>query len=821
LLENDFNSANDDKETLGKYLASLSDEDKKLIPDLLIDVGEPLLMEMDTYDFSRLINERRPDLEEQQQQRRTEIISKISDLQAWEKVHEDGRKYLNKLGNGNGDNNNNNDDIVELELSPTLKQSGIVTSFVLHRTNKAIELILNHKYAGKTVVYPVEIDKSSFSWTKFTDCFEEKLRKKGIGKEDVLILSNVLDDNWKKISQLLHKDSDKDSSSGEEKSTAQIALGLAEEQCSELFLDQFGTPYAAVKIDEHIETLRLKDSRFKNWLCRAYYLSEGKILNSESFTNVLNILKAKAEFEGVTRTLDLRVASVQDEPFTIYYDLSNKEWQVVKITPKGWSIEPSPIIFRRYKVQQPQVYPSRQYSPDVFDKFMDLMNIKDKDETLLSKGYIVGLFYSGIPKAISVIKAEQGSAKTTEHRLQKKLIDPSSLKTSSLPTNKKEMVQLLAHNYVTYFDNVSTIKDWQSDVLCRAATGDGDSKRELYTDDEDIIYDYKRCTGINGINIIGLRDDLRDRSILRKRERIAKECRRKEQVIDAEFETLRPDLLGYIFDILVKVLQVKSNGGIKLDGLPRMADFAEIAEIASRCMGYDENEFLKAYDKNIELQIEEAIGENLLSNAIVRFMEDKDEWGGTATVLLTELDEVATTKLKINVASNRQWPKAANVLSGRLKEVKTNLREIGIIIDNEAAKDPNTRVRTISICKAKGMDKDKDERNNKDSGSQDKDKDTSNDVRKLSFESLESFAEENHAQFSSDIPNDSNQAQRTDPSELGESFGKNDQNLAQNVGVNDPNDTLHTSQDGSPSYPGAEYVAKIREEMRRLTSKGN
>jgi hypothetical protein len=87
-----------------------------------------------------------------------------------------------------------------------------------------------------------------------------------------------------------------------------------------------------------------------------------------------------------------------------------------------------------------------------------------------------------------------------------------------------------------------------------------------------------------------------------------------------------------------------------------------------------------------------------------------------------------------------------------------------------------------------------------------------------------SFAEENHAQFSSDIPNDSNQAQRTDPSELGESFGKNDQNLAQNVGVNDPNDpndTLHTSQDGSPSYPGAEYGAKIREEMRRLTSKQN
>ena len=40
---------------------------------------------------------------------------------------------------------------------------------------------------------------------------------------------------------------------------------------------------------------------------------------------------------------------------------------------------------------------------------------------------------------------------------------------------------------------------------------------------------------------------------------------------------IKPQLLGYIFDILVKVLQVKKNGGIKLNGQPRMADFAEIA----------------------------------------------------------------------------------------------------------------------------------------------------------------------------------------------------------------------------------------------------
>jgi hypothetical protein len=102
-----------------------------------------------------------------------------------------------------------------------------------------------------------------------------------------------------------------------------------------------------------------------------------------------------------------------------------------------------------------------------------------------------------------------------------------------------------------------------------------------------------------------------------------------------------------------------------------MADFAEIGEIACRCMGYDDNRFLNAYYKNIQLQVDEAIAANLVSNAIIKFMEDKNEWTGTATELLTGLQEAAT-ELKINVNA-KAWPKGANVLSGRLNEVKTSL----------------------------------------------------------------------------------------------------------------------------------------------------
>ena len=92
--------------------------------------------------------------------------------------------------------------------------------------------------------------------------------------------------------------------------------------------------------------------------------------------------------------------------------------------------------------------------------------------------------------------------------------------------------------------------------------------------------------------------------------------------------------------------------------------------------------FSRRTDKNIELQTEEAIAGNLLSSAIIKFMEDKDEWTGTATVLLESLEQVATSELKINVSATKQWPKAANALSGRLKEVVTPSGQVVAVDDD-------------------------------------------------------------------------------------------------------------------------------------------
>ena len=118
-----------------------------------------------------------------------------------------------------------------------------------------------------------------------------------------------------------------------------------------------------------------------------------------------------------------------------------------------------------------------------------------------------------------------------------------------------------------------------------------------------------------------------------------------------------------------------------------MADFAEIGEIISRCMGHANDEFLDAYYKNIELQVEEAIEAHPIGTALVILMESRVEWFGTATELLAKLEDVAAEN-RINI-HDKLWPKTPNWLSRRINEVRTNLREKGITIDKNTSDNSN------------------------------------------------------------------------------------------------------------------------------------
>jgi hypothetical protein len=582
-----------------------------------------------------------------------------------------------------------NDWQISLKLTDEIRQEQIINGYIFNKEECCLTLLLSHRYQNIAINSPVEAD-----WTRTIDIFANELKRKNVAENHITMITDVADNNAVKILKHVQKEEEQQNKSSSPKTQSEIIIDIAKKMCKQFFHDQFNTAYAAIALGDHTEVIALDNKRFKHYICGAYYETKNSVPNAESITGAINVLKYEADFKGDMIPLQLRVASYDGDD-TILYDLTNKNWDIIRITAEGWKIEKSPIIFRRYSNQLPQVYPSRDYEQDVFDKFINLVNVKDNDNKLLLKCYIIALFVPGIQKAIQMLHGDQGAAKTTFQELEKMLVDPSSILTLAFPRDTNEFIQKLAHNYIAYFDNVSHIPDWISDILCRAVTGSGFSKRQLWTDDDDIVYNFIRCVGFNGINLVATKADLLDRGLIIQLSKISKKDRRLRSDILEQFYELRPKLLGYIFDILVKVLGTR----VELDELTRMADFAKICETISRCMGNEDMAFINAYNRNIQLQTEQILESNIIAPIIVKFMENKTMWTGSATELLGYMEPISE-EMRISTKS-RAYPKGPSVLTKRLNEIKSTLEEIGITITK--GHDSKTKLRFITICKVSSL----------------------------------------------------------------------------------------------------------------------
>ncbi len=469
----------------------------------------------------------------------------------------------------------------------------------------------------------------------------------------------------------LAKQEKKERQSGSEKLSL-ISL-ITDDNCRP-FHDQHNEPHAHARVDDHWETLRVDSKAMKRWL-RMLSWRMKIVSKQEDLKDALLRLESSAVHEGSRFPLETRITHIK-EAHVFLYDLSDPLWRAVRITSEGYSIVTEPgIHFRRFSHQERQVDP---VDGGDLRELLTLTNLADADQELLFLVHLVSCLIPFIPHPVPNFHGPQGSAKTTLAKMERALIDPSSMGALSFPDKSRELVQLLSHHYMAFFDNVSKITQEQSDIICRAVTGEGNSKRRLHSDDEDMIYNYRRCVGFTGINPTARKPDLLDRSILIRLNRIPEEKRREERLVLEDFEAMRPRLVGAMFATLSKAMAIYPE--IQLQRLPRMADFCRWGCAIARALGYDDRDFLRVYFANIKQQHEEAIQADQLSTAIQAFMEQyPNGWTGKASELLEELGAVAI-KEKLDI-KGQDWPKRANILSRRLNEIKTNLLEVGIAIE--------------------------------------------------------------------------------------------------------------------------------------------
>jgi hypothetical protein len=472
-----------------------------------------------------------------------------------------------------------------------------------------------------------------------------------------------------------------DTGGGRGPSQADILIQLA--QSAQLFHTPDSTGFADLIINGHRETWPIRSSGFKDWLMRRYYEATGGAPNSEAVQSARGVVQARARFDAPERVVYLRVGGQDGR---LYLDLCDESWRAVEIDAAGWRlIDNPPIRFRRAAGMQPLPIPVLGGSVETLRFFL---NVKTDAHFVLGLSWLLATFRDRGPYPVLVLSGEQGSAKSTFSELFRALIDPNTAPLRALSREDRELFIAANNGHVLAFDNVSGLRDWISDTLCRLATGGGFAVRQLYTDQDEVLFDAARPVILNGIEDIVARPDLADRALFLTLEPISEDRRRPEAELWAEFEVQRPRILGALLDAVVDGLRRLPE--TRLPKLPRMADFALWATACERSL-WPAGTFWSAYCGNRDEAVDSVIDADSIAAAVHAMMAKRTVWSGTASDLLGALAEVVGER----AAKAKAWPESPRALAGRLRRAATFLRKVGIEIG--FGREGRARTRTINI----------------------------------------------------------------------------------------------------------------------------
>jgi hypothetical protein len=501
------------------------------------------------------------------------------------------------------------------------------------------------------------------------------------------------------------RDRENDDSSGGSANLPQTEQLLRyAEELAELFHDPDELAYATVGVADHSETYSIKSERFKDWLIMQFYREHGKAPKTWAVTDALNTIRAQAVFDGPEIPVFVRVAEHEGD---IYVDLGDDRWEAVRISKEGWSmVDDPPVRFIRKAGSAPLPYPHGGGSVEELRPFL---NVGDEGDFKLILAWAAFSLSPWGPYPILVLQGEQGSAKSTTVRVLRQLVDPAVEPLRALPKNERDLAIAAGNAWVLAFDNLSGIPDRLSDALCRLATGGGFATRQLYTDDEEIIFSAKRPIILNGIDDIATRGDLQERSLLVSLPAIPEEERREENVFWTEFEAVRPRIFGALLSAVSAALC--GAGDVRLERKPRMADFAVRATAMESYFGWQAGSFVEVYAGNRQQASEALLANDPVAEAIEKLLSEmgrmrlEEEWSGTATELLTRLSDFANDDIK----RSKAWPGGPQVLSRKMRRLSPALRSVGIeYSENEEGRDKK-KVKTLRRISQKGQEEPSDE----------------------------------------------------------------------------------------------------------------
>jgi hypothetical protein len=392
----------------------------------------------------------------------------------------------------------------------------------------------------------------------------------------------------------------------------------------ELFHTATGTAFADLLIDGHRETWPVRSGRFRTWLRQRYYRQTLAAASAAAIRSALDLIEVHAQFEGPERAVDVRIAEHGE---CLYLDLADAHWRAVEISRDGWRlIAAPPARFRRTGGMLPLPVPESGGSIEALAPFL---NLRSRAEFVLVVSWLLATLRPRGPYPVLAIAGEQGSAKTVLSKLLRALIDPNTAPVRALARNERELMMAANNSHLLAFDNLSNVPFWLSDALCRLASGGSFAVRKLYSNDDEVLFQAARPILLNCIEDVVSRPDLADRAIFLTLAAIKEMERRPEGTLWEKFEEARPRILGALLDAAAHGL--RRLQGVRLDRLPRMADFAIWATACETAFS-PPGTFARAYEANRRAAVETVIDADPVAACVRDIIEPSAPPAATTTI---------------------------------------------------------------------------------------------------------------------------------------------------------------------------------------------
>lgn len=447
------------------------------------------------------------------------------------------------------------------------------------------------------------------------------------------------------------------------------------------------TAYVAIPIETGgAETMPLTGKAFRRRLSGLFYAETGDVLSSETLGAAILALDARAFDNGKECPVFIRVAGDLD---TVWLDLGDAERWVVRIDQHGWTVTTDcPHAFYRPTGMQPVPTPA---TGGDLSRLREFVNVGTEQDWRLLIAWLLSTLHPHGPYPVLILQGEQGSAKTTAARIIRSLIDPIAGAVRAAPRKEEDLVIAATRCRVLALDNLSGVKPWLSDGLCRLATYGALTKRELYSDADEVVLTARCSVILTGIDAIATRGDLQDRSFVLDLPAIPEAARRPEAELWTAFEVARPALLGSLLDAVSMAL--RNHATTPATGYPRMADAARWVVAAEPALPWYGGGFLDAYAGNRADAVLSTLDAAPIWPTLMALLRDVGRWEDTAGRLLAALEA------RVDEATRRRdgWPGSPAVLTNQLKRLAPSLRQAGIECDQLKRTNAGTPWRLVPM----------------------------------------------------------------------------------------------------------------------------